>query len=331
MRKLFFTLILFLFSFSAESQLQLLDPVTVKQNNNKRLLKKAKNKTALQDDYIPFDLRGGLIFLTANMSGQQDSFVLDTGAPSLLLNRQVSADSSDTFATDITGNISMQNVVIPEFRIGNVISNRVNAYFLDLSHIESSKQHKVAGMIGYEQVQDYEVFLDYQRKEMLLLDPVKGIYPQKIKPTGFIPFTMQKHFIVIVAKVGGKKLRFGVDTGAEVNLLSKKAYEKLAPHINFEKEESINVRGVNEETLSSQQVVIEQTIVRRKNYSNMPYVVMDMEAMNNIYGIKLDGILGYPFLASQKFSINYAEKTMYIWNNVLPEQTGALDVLASER
>jgi len=62
----------------------------------------------------------------------------------------------------------------------------------------------------------------------------------------------------------------------------------------------------------------------------MSYVVMDMEGMNSIYGIKLDGILGYPFLASQKFSINYADKMMYIWKDVLPERTvkqGA-DVLA---
>ncbi len=331
MRKLFFTLSLFLFSLSAESQLQLANPINVKQFNNKRLKKKARRKKAIIEEYIPFDLKGGLIFLTANMSGQQDSFVLDTGAPSLLLNRKVPIDSSDTVATDITGSVPMQNVIIPKFIIGNITTERVNAYFLDLSHIQANKQHKVAGMIGYEQIKGHELFLDYQRRQMLLLDTERGIYPEAIEPSGYIPFTMQKHFIVVVVKIGGKKLKFGIDTGAEVNLLSKKTYEKLAAHFKFEKEDSIRIRGVKEKALNSQQVIIEQTIIRRKNYANMPYVVMDMERMNNIYEIKLDGILGYPFLASQKFSINYADKMMYIWKDVLPERkVDEADVLASD-
>lgn len=313
--------------------MQLTNPVKLKLNNNKRLKKKSKRKKAIYESFTPFDLRGGLIFMTANMSGQVDSFVLDTGAPTLLLNRKVHIDSSDAIATDITGDLALQNVVIPNFKIGNVNAERVNAYWLDLSHIESSKQHKVAGMIGYEQVKDHELFLDYQRKEMLLLNTERSIYPERIEPVGYIPFTMQKHFIVITAKVGGQKMRFGIDTGAEVNLLSKKAYDKLTATVKFEEEDSIKIRGVKEKALNTQQIIIQQTIVRRKNYTDMPYVVMDMEQMNSIYGIQLDGILGYPFLASQKFSINYADKMMYIWKDVLPERKvdEASEVLASGR
>jgi len=223
MRKLVLIISLFLFSIPAESQVQLANPVNVKLYNNKRLKKKAKRKKAIFESFIPFDLKGGLIFLTPHISEQRDSFVLDTGAPSLLLNRKVHRDSSDAVATDITGNLTMQHVVVPEFRLGNIITERVDAYRLDLSHIETSKQHKVAGMIGYEQIKEHEVFLDYQRRQMLLLDIEKGIYPDKIEPVGYIPFTMQKHFVVVVAKVGGKKMRFGIDTGAEVNLLYHKA------------------------------------------------------------------------------------------------------------
>jgi len=112
-------------------------------------------------------------------------------------------------------------------------------------------------------------------------------------------------------------LKLGIDTGAEVNLISSKTFSKIKRSSLSEKD-SLRIRGLNEDTHELEQVTIKNTIVKGKNYKDMDFVVMDLSNMNKAYGVELDGILGYSFLASQKFSINYIDQKLYIWKQVFP-------------
>ena len=315
MRKIQLILALFLASQLAIAQLQLANPINVKLYNNKRLEKKLKRNKATFEKYIPFKLEGGMIMLPAMINGITNTFILDTGASNLLLNKKVSIDSADTKGADINGSLRLQETLVKDFQVGNLNLKDVEGYKLDLSQIEEIKEVKIGGMIGQDLIKNHELILDYKRQRLMFLDPAKSLQPTDLKPTSFIPFKMQKHFIVVTAKVGGKRLRFGVDTGAEVNLLSEKTFKKMNVE-NLVDVDSVQVAGVKNAARNSCQVKIANTVLKSKNYKDMSYVVMNMDAMNKVYGVKLDGILGYPFLASQTFSINYLDQKMYIWEDV---------------
>ena len=59
--------------------------------------------------------------------------------------------------------------------------------------------------------------------------------------------------------------------------------------------------------------------IGNKKYSNMEFSFADLSAFDTPGGFELDGILGFPFLSSGKFSINYKKKKIYLWNDPLEE------------
>jgi len=197
MRKLLACLILLLFNTNIEAQMQLANPISMKLYNNKKLKKKAKRNKAQYEQYIPFELNGGIIVVSAIYDGVYDKFVLDTGAPTVLINQKVHPDSADTSGSDISGKIHLKQIELNQFKLGNLSCENLEAYCLDLSHIESAKNQKFAGVIGHNLIKEHELLIDYQRELLMIMDPSSSMHPQDLKPVGSIPFTMQNHFIVI--------------------------------------------------------------------------------------------------------------------------------------
>jgi Aspartyl protease len=265
-------------------------------------------------NHVPFQLNGGLIFFEAQFNGISDTFVLDTGSPCLLLNEQADKKSKNCYsAVGVSGSLLFEKKSGHTFQIGATSTTEVVSLSANLSHLEKVKKQSFRGMVGKEILAGFELFLDYKNKVMSLL---KGGASEQVK--GYnrmqsIAFDTQQHFVVLKVKIGKRTYKFGLDTGAEVNIIDDEV-AKWLPSKLFQLTDKIKIRGVNPKGVGADVGEVSSCTIAGQTINNMPFVVMDMSVLNEGNNVELDGLLGFPFLSSNLFSIDYVNEMFHVWS-----------------
>lgn len=266
------------------------------------------NKTYVS---APFELIGGMMYVKGEMNGEQGHFIFDTGAPFMIINKVLESENT-VKATGISSNFVAQNVKIEAFKWANIKHRAVEAVAIDLNHFENASQRNVLGLIGYEVIRDYEVFINYNNKTICLFPAHGNELHRKAEPVSTLRFSIQNHLPVITAKIGDKKLRLGLDTGAEVNLLDAALKTEISPlQINGLKLEEI--QGVDKVVHPVLATLITNTAVANHDFAHMKYLFTDMSHLQSADGLTIDGLLGFPFFSKYKMSINYRKGKIYFW------------------
>lgn len=58
--------------------------------------------------------------------------------------------------------------------------------------------------------------------------------------------------------------------------------------------------------------------IEDSEFKQMDFAIMNLGNLRNNQSIKLDGILGTPFLQNCKMSINYRQRKLYLWQPEKP-------------
>ncbi len=294
----------------AQMDREVLSVVLGEQTYEKGLL---ETPVPFKSTAIPFHLNGGLIYFKAKLNGVSDTFVLDTGSPGLLLNESVKKDDNNSFAAvGVSGGLLFQRRSGYTFEMGPSLRTDVNSLSANLKHLEKVKKQEFRGMVGYSLLKEHELFLDYKNRLMRLLAggelmDQKGLYRAESVPVKF-----QQHFAVLKVKIGKRTYNFGLDTGAEVNIIDKEV-AKWLPKKFFELTETIKIRGVSKKGVGADVGEISKCTIANKEVDNMSFVVMDMTVLNEGKNVQLDGLLGYPYLSSELISIDYVSELLYVW------------------
>jgi Aspartyl protease len=273
------------------------------------------SNSTVKSNHIPFHLNGGLIFFEAQFNGISDTFVLDTGSPCLLLNEQANTKSKNCYsAVGVSGSFYFEKKSGHTFQMGAEASTDVVSLSANLSHLEKVKKQCFRGMVGQELLAGFELFLDYKNKVMSLL---KGGAAEEVK--GYtrlqsISFDTQQHFVVLNVKIGRRTYKFGLDTGAEVNIIDNDV-AKWLPAKYFQVTEKIKIRGVSPKGVGAEVGQVSTCNIAGQTINNMPFVVMDMSVLNEGNSVELDGLLGFPFLSSNLFSIDYVNELLHVWSS----------------
>jgi hypothetical protein len=149
----------------------------------------------------------------------------------------------------------------------------------------------------------------------LLVAPARAETPAKM-PRGAVPFEILKtgHMTVMV-KVNGKgPYRLIFDTGAPINLLNNKV-AKEAGLLKGMRRPVFALFG------SMGDVKVKELEVGGQKIGDVEAVVMDhptVEAISRAFG-PIDGIVGFPFFARFKMTLDYRARTMtFVPNNFVP-------------
>lgn len=132
---------------------------------------------------IPFNRVGNLIVVKAKVDSLEGNFVLDTGAPYLVLNITYFRDypitvASDAEQTSITGQGTMQHKTsVGQLSFGLLNFYRTEADLVNLGSIENAKGIKVLGLLGVELFKQCEVLIDFEKSEIHLLRINKKQHP----------------------------------------------------------------------------------------------------------------------------------------------------------
>jgi len=259
---------------------------------------------------VKFELDGGIILVEAELNNSVETFVLDSGAPGLILNN-FNHKGEKAVMTGINGSVEAYTVSVESFVWAGISYPKIEAISMDLSHLESMTKRKIRGLIGYELLKDFELLLDYTSNS-IQLKSVGTSFLNTSTPLVSFPFSFENHLPVIEAVIGKKKLRLGLDTGAEINVLDKRLSSEIAK-VASDPQPYGKIYGVGDQQKPAQLVKVTVTRVQRAAYRQMNYVLTDFSRITNEGTTNIDGILGFPFLSSCKFSIDFKTRQLHVW------------------
>lgn len=282
------------------------------------------SKAEIIDEYttrIPFKLVDRLIVIEGEYRQKKGKFIVDTGSEKLLLNKAHYSDLIQEYSrqTQSTGVIdAIDNPVEKRVRkilFQNLTIDNKRSHIIDLSHIERSKKVKILGIIGYNVLKGYEVFVDMYLNQITLTKIDRngdklGNQPYLEKIVDSIDFQLKKHTIVIEGNINGKKLIFGLDTAAEFNQISNKVSKKVLK--SFYPKRRIQLMGASKKSIE----VLYGDLYRLKlsesvYFGPMKTILTNLNSMNQAFGTKLDGVLGHDFFAQKRAIINYKKEKIY--------------------
>ncbi|MFD0863738.1 hypothetical protein ACFQ1M_16100 [Sungkyunkwania multivorans] len=269
---------------------------------------------------LPFKLVDHLIVVEAEIYGKKGNFIIDTGSEGFLFNsvhfKSLSGIHRGRVGAGVNGSIgAVDEKSIHKFTLQDFDIKNRKAQIIDLSHLERSKKARILGIIGFQVLKDFEVFIDFYLKQITLFKLDKAgeridAYMLLEKVNDSIDFKLKKHSIIVECFVNGERLKFALDTGAEVNQLNKSVSEKVLE--KFRPIRRIMMTGMHRRKIE----VLAGKLYEAKLKEGLPCgmmrtIVTDLRKMNEAYGTKLDGVLGYDFIAMRRIIINYKKKKLY--------------------
>jgi len=268
---------------------------------------------------VDFELKEGIILVPVDINGEKHRFILDSGAPTLVINSAQHDSTSLVVGMGqgvggSLGNIGTLRIGKLDWAGGNY--RNFDALSMDLSHLEQEVGESFGGLLSKAELEPFETLIDYQTKKIRfyqLRDNGKPLEPKRLpKPSVTLKFDLQSHIAVFKAKIGKKTYRLGLDTGAQTNLLDDDLYKVF--ELQLQDVQTDTLRGADLNIRPVTTGVLPLTQCGKLHFTNMRYVFSDISDLNNIYGLKIAGLLGYPFLSQRVLSINYRKRTLSFYN-----------------
>jgi hypothetical protein len=280
-----------------------------------------QEKAGIRGEYLTFEfeLHENMILVEGSLDGEKVQFILDSGAPIFVLNSHFTDEGnrmSVSSATGVGGSISsmdakrISHLSWPggEYRDIDVLS-------MDLRLLEEKLGKPFAGLLSFAELEPYEVYIDYAKKQIHLygLDEGGNLLDDAKLPQAkhHMPFSLQGHIPVLECRIGNQDIPLGLDTGAQSNLLDLPYFASLGKLVS--KVEADTLMGADARMLEIKTGQIKSTIVSGKKYGAMRYAFSDISHLRDAYKINTQGLLGYPFLSRKPFSINYRKQVLSIY------------------
>jgi len=309
------------FVFNKENNITKLELLKIKV---KRLKKSEQNVEFPVKNIIsiPFKLYGKLIGVNVSVNGENQLFILDTGSPKTTLNNQYFKDKDDenkkilssNNIKGVNGTINNLNICkVKKLNFYGIKYTDQNFLTMDLSHLKKDLEIKIGGLIGYETIKDYDILFDYKKNQITLIKPENFehyIQNNKLTVVNKIPVKFEKHIPIINAIINNKIYSFGIDCGAEINLIDQKLYSELKNNLRKIKKDTLSGADKNgKEVIFTK---IKKMYIAGKKYKNMKTAFNDISPFAKGYKIEINGLLGYEFLSKRKTLISFKRKELVL-------------------
>jgi hypothetical protein len=275
------------------------------------------------DCVIPFTRVGNLIVIKGRVNDIEGNFILDTGAPKLVLNltyfRDYPSTSPEDEAGGVTGGGSGNSpTTVEKFGFGPVHYAKVEADRINLGHIENSKGIKILGLLGVQLFRKFEMILDYEKSLIhlhLITRKESSSYKHEMLADtsryNEFPIDLLEDKLITYGEMVGKKLIFVIDTGAESNVLDSRLPNKIFENVDITRR--ILLTGSGNKKVEALYGDMKNMRLGNLDIASLPVLVTNLEKMCFSYNKCLDGMLGFDFLSMHKIGFNFVKRKMYIW------------------
>lgn len=272
---------------------------------------------------IPFSRAGNLIIIKAKVDTTEGNFILDTGAPRLILNltyfrHYPSYTEPAGESGGITGTTDASPTMAEKLSFGPIKYFKAEADRVNLGHIENSKGIKILGLLGMQLFKRFEMIIDYEKNliylHLISKKEASAYKSEMLKDESAyhtFPIKLMDNKLLTYGEIAGKKLTFIIDTGAESNVLDSRLPNKIFEQIDITRRIMLSGSGTQKvEALYGDMKNIKLGDV---DIGTVPVLVTNLEKMCFAYDQCLDGMLGFDFLSLHKIGFNFVTRKMYIW------------------
>lgn len=275
------------------------------------------------DCVIPFTRVGNLIVIKGRVNDVEGNFILDTGAPRLVLNLTYFRDYPSTAPEDEAGGVTgggagNSPTSVEKFGFGPVHYERLEADRVNLGHIENSKGIKILGLMGVQLFRKFEMILDYEKNVIhlhLITRKESSTYKHEMladtSQYNEFPIDLMEDKLITYGEMVGKKLIFVIDTGAESNVLDSRLPNKIFENVAITRR--ILLTGSGNKKVEALYGDMKNMRLGTLDIASLPVLVTNLEKMCFSYNKCLDGMLGFDFLSMHKIGFNFVKRKMYIW------------------
>lgn len=265
----------------------------------------------------PMRLVRGLVLVEAEVDGRRGAFLLDSGAPTLVLNqREFPAPATATplaasSGQGVNGRLAGASYhVTQSFNWQGISFKNQEVPTLDLASLAGRLGGApLLGIIGYNVFSQYALTLDYHGGLVRLRQPGTAL-PAAPAPLIWVPFTLSGHLPVVALTVAGQTFDVAVDCGAQTNLLDQQYEAALAAQLRQPDTSRVSGADAASRTVASGQlraVRLAGPLVFRHQQT----VFADISHLNqNPNRAHLQGLVGYPLLSQYRTTIDYVNKQL---------------------
>lgn len=271
---------------------------------------------------LPFKSAGRLFITDAVIDGVSGNLVFDSGTTEIVLNRTYFRDYARTETTGqkgITGNVNdVEKINIGEINISGLRFRKIEASLSDLSHIENRRGVKILGIFGFELLKDFEITIDAVNNQMELSGKTSeeragNMEWNKKVPDVVLKTEIRKNIVFLQGEVAGLPLKFCLDTGAEISVISSRCPKQVLNM--FLVNRKVTLKGAGTATSEVLYGKLKELRFGRHLITSFETIVAGLEGLSEAYGMKIDGMLGYNFLQEAVIRINFAEGRTGLWFN----------------
>jgi len=270
---------------------------------------------------IPFTRIGNLILIQAKADTTTGFFVLDTGAPGLVLNITYFRNyptSNPIESGGLTGSVPATRTTVDSLRLGPISYFHLDADLINLGHIENNKGVKIFGLLGMRLFEHFEMIIDYSagvielhligRKEAALYHSAQLADAAAYNT---IPIDIEEGKIIVYLYLKGKKLKFIIDSGAETNVLDSRLPNQVFEQVVITRRVTLN--GSGDHKVEALYGNLKGLQIGGHEIGSLPVLITNLESMCDAYNNCLNGMLGFDFLSLHKIGFNFVNRKMYIW------------------
>jgi len=254
-------------------------------------------------------LEGGLILVEATLNGQVGNYILDTGASHLFINKK-NITQVRSHAVGLGAGTPIDELTIAFFQLGSTTFTNQTVYQMDMTHLERIKGCKIDGIIGMDMLQEFKLYVNYAKGIISLQSSIDNTLSTELI-SKVIPLTYQQHFPMVIVTVDQQTYNFAIDTGAEANLFFDN-YEKTIKKV-VKNKKATRVWGIGNTAMVMKKIELTQLHCFDQIYYNQEFMFANLAALNQSYDVSLDGVLGFPFLKNQTFTLDFKKGEMRIW------------------
>jgi hypothetical protein len=273
---------------------------------------------------IPFTKAGKLILLKGRADTTEGNFILDTGAPYLVLNstyfrHMERIHNQDEIQSGINGEGDVtQKTIVKQFSLGTFTYFRVETDLLNLGHIENARGVKILGLLGVSLFKECELVIDYE-KSVIHLHRInrkeRKVYKHQIlsDPRQYSehPFTLKDNRILVQTSLGGKKMQFVIDCAAESNIIDSRLPGYVLDQIRISGRVLLSGTGTKKlEAITGDMSVF---TVGNLELKDLPVIITSLENSCFSNDVCINGVLGYDFLSRYKLVFNFVTGKLYIF------------------
>ena len=257
-----------------------------------------------------FELHRNLIFFPARLNGRTGNFILDTGAPTLLVNRRGEIPQNKlSSGYGAGGKVAINPHRVESLEFAGQRHGRTWALALDLRGMEARTGRTIDGFIGYEQLSNRELRIDYAGEDFSIRKSVRRPQHDGRSPDSELDLDFAGHLPLVTLRFGKRRLKFILDTGAAVNLIDE-AYADLTATTGKE----MNIEGLDGDNRIYPLVRLPDPQRLSLSAEQRSFVRMDLSHLQETDAPPIAGILGSAFLEKFAVGIDYRRRKLYIWN-----------------